>query len=123
MPREQREALLDEFERGGLTATRFARAAGINYQTIACWVQRRRHDRREYSQPPPAASAALRLLEVVAEAVPDVLPSAQPARASTTALELLLPGGARLLLHDASQAELAARLLRHLDTSSASPAC
>jgi hypothetical protein len=36
-------------------------------------------------------------------------------------LELLLPGGARLHLHDASQAELAAHLLRHLN-STASPA-
>jgi hypothetical protein len=31
LPREQREALLDEFELSGMPATRFARAAGGNY--------------------------------------------------------------------------------------------
>ena len=41
--RERREALLDEFERSGLKGTQFARAVGVNYQTFAAWVQRRRH--------------------------------------------------------------------------------
>jgi hypothetical protein len=118
LPREQREALLDEFERSGLPASRFACAAGINYQTFACWVQQRRHQRGEYAQRPAATSAALRLVEVVAEAMPGgmrVEETCPPAPCPV--LELRLPCGARLLLHDSRQAELAAHLLRHLQHS------
>lgn len=38
----QREAMLDEFERSGLSGTKFAAVAGVNYQTFASWVQKRR---------------------------------------------------------------------------------
>jgi DNA-binding transcriptional regulator YiaG len=38
----QREAILDEFERSGLSGTKFAAVAGVNYQTFASWVQKRR---------------------------------------------------------------------------------
>jgi len=44
-PREQREALLDEFERGGLPATKFAAEIGVKYQTFANWVRNRRKER------------------------------------------------------------------------------
>lgn len=118
LPREQREALLDEFERSGLPATRFARAAGVNYQTFACWAQQRRHARGEYARRPQPAAAALRLMEVVAADAPGALHAAESAQAATAALELLLPGGTRLVLHDARQMELAALLLRHLHAPS-----
>ncbi len=118
-PRAQREALLDEFERSGLPAARFAKAAGINYQTFATWVQRRRHAGGQYERARLRESSAVRLVEV---ALPAAVSMPHPAMSTATALELLLPGGARLLLHDASQAELAAHLLRHLN-STASPAC
>jgi hypothetical protein len=106
LPREQREALLDEFERSGLPAAQFARAAGIRYQTFACWVQKRRHARDEYADLSPAAPAALRLLEVV---------SAQAAEQQCQpggALEVVLPGGAKLLVASTAQVELAAQLLK-----------
>ncbi len=35
----QREAILDEFERSGLSGTKFAAVAGIKYATLASWVQ------------------------------------------------------------------------------------
>ncbi len=38
----QRERVLDEFERSGLSGMKFAAVAGINYQTFASWVQKRR---------------------------------------------------------------------------------
>ncbi len=38
IPEAKREELLDEFERSGLKGAQFARAAGICYQTFACWV-------------------------------------------------------------------------------------
>jgi transposase-like protein len=44
-PREQREAALDEFERGGLPASKFAAHIGVKYPTFASWVQKRRQRR------------------------------------------------------------------------------
>jgi transposase-like protein len=44
-PREKREALLDAFERSGMTGAQFARHAGIKYPTLMNWIQRRRRDR------------------------------------------------------------------------------
>jgi hypothetical protein len=45
MPRARREALLDEFERGGTPAAEFARLVGLKYPTFASWVQQRRRAR------------------------------------------------------------------------------
>lgn len=45
----QREAMLDEFERSGLSGTRFAAVAGVNYQTFASWVQKRRRAMGAYN--------------------------------------------------------------------------
>ena len=127
-PREQREALLDEFERSGMKGLPFARMAGVNYQTFASWVQKRRRARGDYakmaSKRPSAARprqkphASLQLVEVA-------LPTASITPHSlvgTATLELLLPGGATLRLHDASQVEMAAHLLRHLNAYT-SPSC
>ena len=69
----RRDALLDEFERGGTSAQAFAKMVGIKYQTFASWVQKRRRARKQY--PPvakalpsaPTTAGALRLVEAVAE--------------------------------------------------------
>jgi transposase-like protein len=121
-PRAQREVILDEFESSGLSAACFARAAGIKYQTFANWVQQRRHAGGDYERQQRIQPAAIRLVEVVAQVAPvtaDV--SADLSGMDTSALEVLLPGGAHLLVHDAGQAELAAQLLRHLQNSAAAP--
>ena len=39
---EQREALLDEFERSGLSGMAFCRMHSLTYPTFASWVQKRR---------------------------------------------------------------------------------
>jgi DNA-binding transcriptional regulator YiaG len=44
-PRARQEALLDEFERSGVSGQKFAALVGVNYQTFATWVQRRRRAR------------------------------------------------------------------------------
>src|SRR5882757_1600962 len=41
-PATRRESLLDEFERSGLSASKFAALVGIKYQTFAAWAARRR---------------------------------------------------------------------------------
>lgn len=122
LTQEKREALLDEFERSGMKGLPFARMAGVNYQTFASWIQKRRRARGDYAEMAPSANrpprgAALRLVEVSVPAF-DAMPAA--AAAAGSSIELLLPGGARLLLHDARQVVLAAHLLRNLN---ASPSC
>ena len=39
--REQRERILDEYERSGVSGPKFAALAGVKYQTFATWLQRR----------------------------------------------------------------------------------
>lgn len=41
-PPERRAALLAEFARSGLWATRFAALVGVRHQTFATWVQEHR---------------------------------------------------------------------------------
>jgi hypothetical protein len=109
--RAQREQLLDEFERSGLSGTKFAALAGIKYQTFAFWAQRRRQQRAaDGAAKVPAASAdKVRWLEAVVEQAQN------PNRTRTTALVLQLPGGARLEIADVQQAVLAAAFVRALE--------
>ena len=46
VPVERREALLDEFERSGLSGVKFAQMVGVKYSTFALWVQKRRKARK-----------------------------------------------------------------------------
>ena len=114
LPREQREALIAEFERSGLRGTQFARIAGINYGTFASWMQDRRHARGDYARSDRgearvSPAVPLRLMEAV------VAPSAAGLSAAPdSSLEVLLPGGAKMLIANAAQATLAAHLLNSL---------
>jgi hypothetical protein len=96
--REQRRVILTGFERSGLSAAEFARRTGLKYSTFALWVQRYRRTKR------PARKAPVRLLEAV-------LTTATPA----TMLTVLLPGGARLEVHEAGQIPLTAALVHALE--------
>ena len=82
-PRERREALLEEFERGGTPAAEFARLVGIKYPTFASWVQQRRRA-RVAGEVGAQAVAPVRWMEAL------VGTGAPPA------LCVHLPGGARL---------------------------
>ena len=44
-PRVRREALVEEFEKSGVSAKKFAALFGVNYQTFASWVQAHRKAR------------------------------------------------------------------------------
>jgi hypothetical protein len=121
----QREALLDEFERSGMKGVPFARLVGVNYQTFASWIQKRRHARGGYalvaqvaaenSDPAGKPKPPLRLMEaVMAQSV--VTPQAPDASSSQVGLELVLPGGVILVINGASQIALAAQLLNALRT-------
>ena len=113
----RREALLDEFERGGTSAQAFAKLVGINYQTFASWIQKRRRARRQYPAVPiktlPSTATTADALRLV-EAVVDHDADRTVAAAGSESLCVYLPGGARVEVHDAQQARLAAELLRAL---------
>jgi hypothetical protein len=126
VPKAQREALLDEFERSGLKGKPFAKLVGVNYQTFASWIQSRRRARGDYARLAVTKSAEadptvvrnpapLRLMEAVVAPLCSALPAATVADPAT--LELMLPGGARVQVSSSSQVALAAQLLHSLRTS------
>jgi len=106
VPRERREALLEEFFRSGLSASEFARMVGIKYPTFANWLQERRR-----AQPSGADEArevltgggSVRLLEAVVENHVTV--------GNGPGLCIELPGGGRLTVHSPAQLAMAAELL------------
>jgi|SRR5580704_5099133 hypothetical protein len=103
-PPERRRTLLEEFERSGLSGKKFAALAGIKYQTFASWLQKRRGQGKSQAKP----ADTVRWLEAVVE-------KAQTSGVrSPVALVVELPGGARMEISDATQAGLAASLLRSL---------
>lgn len=122
--RAQREGLLDEFERSGMKGLPFARMAGVKYPTFASWVQQRRRERGGDAAPlrharpvhvSPVPRRSLGWVEAVVAAPSDALPALSGS--AQAVLEVLLPGGTKLLIADATQAALAAHLLNNLRAS------
>jgi hypothetical protein len=110
-PPERKRALLEEFDRSGLSGWKFASLVGIKYQTFAAWVAKRKHEGKVVApaRAEAAAGAKVRWLEAVidqAQAVDGKSPAA---------LTLQFAGGARTEVADFKQIQLAAALLRALD--------
>jgi hypothetical protein len=125
----QRERLLDEFERSGLSGTKFAGVAGVNYQTFASWVQKRRRATGAYAkaeplskpalvkQPKvPVTGQALQWLEAV------VAENKQECAITDSHLKLQLLGGVHAEIHHARQIPLAVELISQLKLR-VTPAC
>jgi hypothetical protein len=101
---ERRQKLLAEFDRSGLSGSKFAALTGLKYQTLAGWLQRRRKQRNDVSPVATGSNApAVQWLETVIQ-------STQPPTAS--GLVVRLPSGATLEVTTANQASLAAAVLR-----------
>ena len=106
-PAARRERLLDEFDRSGLSAARFAAVTGLKYSTFAAWVHRRK-------QPAAAAKVPANSTDPV-HWLEAVVARAQTADEPIAAVVVLhLPGGVRLEVADEKQAALAAVLVRAL---------
>lgn len=105
-PPSQRTAILEEYDRSGMSGPAFAKHHGIKYQTFASWLYKRRreHARRD----PIEAVNPLRLVEAVMDAG-DVA-----CGRSGIGLRVELPGGAALVMSEERQAVLVAQLLRAL---------
>jgi transposase-like protein len=99
--KEQRRAILEKFERSGVSAVQFAELSGLKYSTLAGWLQRyRRRPRR-------GPTRRVHLLEAVVEHGSSA-DSVQPS------VVLCLAGGAQMELSDEKQIPLAAGLIRAL---------
>ena len=107
-PAARRERLLDEFDRSGLSAARFAAVTGLKYSTFAAWVHRRRKQPNSAAKVPAKSADPVRWLEAV-------MATAQTAGEPVAAVVVLqLPGGVRLEVTDERQVALAARLVQAL---------
>jgi transposase-like protein len=102
--KEKRNAILDEFERSGVSAAQFAKLVGLKYSTLAGWRQRYR--RRK----PPGRRPRVRLLEALVD------PNLSAGSSPSPALRLCLPGEIRLEVCCAAQVPLAVALVKALQT-------
>jgi hypothetical protein len=98
VPVERREALLDEFEKSGMSGAKFARLAGIKYATFANWTQARRKA-KGHDTP---GGGPLRLMEAVME---------DGGGKGWGGLVIELPGGSRVRVDSPLQLRLVAELL------------
>jgi transposase-like protein len=105
VPKERREALLEEFARSGLSAAVFARMAGIKYPTFANWRQQRQRRVRGTMRAGLAGGGTVQLLEAVVEE------PVTRAKGNSVGLLIELPGGSRLTVDSPGQLALAAELV------------
>ena len=108
--RSRREAILDEFDRSGLSGAKFATLVGIKYATFASWVHQRRQERsKSVDQTPAQSSHSVRWLEAVVD----------QARHSTAgnpgALVLRWPSGLQMEISELKQVALASAIVRALE--------
>ena len=110
--RERREALLEEYDRSGMSGVKFAQYLGIKYSTLAHWLQsRRRRRQREKLLLEARADAAVGKstggwIEAVVEGSAPRVPAGS--------LRIYFAGGAYAQINSAGEAALAAELLGRL---------
>jgi hypothetical protein len=113
-PPERREALLDEFEKGAMSAKAFAERYGIKYQTFCYWRHRRQKASEKSPRPKRSKARSKRpgkSAECLTLALAEVAEVPDPGAAARAALEIELAGGHRLAVNDAKGAALAAELI------------
>ena|SRR5258708_38535708 len=98
----RRREILDEFEKGGVSAAQFARITGLKYSTLAGWLQR---DRRAKSKSRKGKHSSLHLVEAVVD---------QVRRPGEGAVVVYLPGEMRLEVSSLTQVPLVAMLVKAL---------
>jgi hypothetical protein len=108
-PPERREQLLDEFERSGLSAVKFAELVGIKYQTFAGWAARRRKQRGLATTPAKAVDSVHWLEAVVSDA------QAATASHRVGPVKLRWSTGLWIEVSELNQVNLAAALARALE--------
>ena len=119
--KEQREALLAEYDQSGMTCAAFTRWAGIPYGTFITWVHKRR---RQAGNPAVAGkkegqAAVVEWVEAVVEKSPEEPVKKPDLRKESalkvgTALVVEGPGGIRMELNEERHVLWTAKLLRHM---------
>ena len=100
--RAQREEILAEFDRSGLSVPAFAKLIGIHYQTLVGWKKAR----AKQSLAPLEPASPVKFLEAAIQETSLLSPA--------LGLNVSLPGGVQIQLHHASQVDLAAQLIQSL---------
>lgn len=120
VPRVRREALLDEYERQGVSAAEFAAHIGVKCSTFYHWKRCRDRKRAAAELEPDAVSIealapVTRSAWIEAVAASSVASeSGSPSCSPDDRLPILLPGGARMEVSHRGQLPLAVRLLEML---------
>lgn len=97
---DQRQALLDAFDRSGMSAMSFTRQHGVQYQTFIAWIRKRRQN----------SGAA----EIAGSAFAEVMLNSREATPAAGGLRVLLPCGAMLEIGSRAALPLAVELLNTL---------
>ena len=100
---EQKKTMIEAFQSSGLSAPRFSAHHGVNYQTLVSWIKK---GNTAVTAGPPGLPCPAFLSLVPAE-----LQTAGAGRA----MEVLLPGGAKLVITAPDQVQLAVALIRALE--------
>ncbi len=103
---EQKKTMVDAYRASGLSAPRFATHHGVNYQTLVSWIKKDKQS-STFSKPDSPPTGFFSLVPAMIEA------GMNPA--ADEAMEIFLPGGARLSITSASHIALAAALIRQLE--------
>jgi transposase len=108
MPKDRREAILDGFERSGMSGQAFAARIGVKYPTFATWVQKRRRSRGDYKarEGKHKRAAEVTLFEAAVDS--------ETSTAAAGALEVETAHGLKLRIGSSADVALAAELLQAL---------
>jgi len=101
---EQRSVLVAAFQASGLSGPRFAALHGVKYQTLANWLQKRKRKAAPEARGLPVP-AFLSFVPAELQGTPN----------AGAAMEILLPGGAKLSITVPGHVQLAAALIRELE--------
>jgi hypothetical protein len=112
--RARREAMLNEFERGGTSGAQFADYVGIKYSTFATWIQKRERSRASGVGIGDQSRAQKRKRTVPIRWLETIVDAEGKESRPAARLRVDLPGGAHLEITNRAQAALAAVLLENL---------
>jgi transposase-like protein len=102
---EQKKTMVEAYMASGLSAPRFAALHGVNYQTLISWIKKGKTG-GSAARPRSLHSALLSLVPAEIDH--------STAMGAGRAMEVLLPGGASLLISSPGQVDLAVALIREL---------
>jgi len=103
---EQKKTMVDAYRASGLSAPRFAAHHGVKYQTLVSWIRKDKQSSRSIT-PESSPSNFFSLIPAM------IGGGGNPG--ADGAIEVLLPGGARLSITSANQVALAVALIRQLE--------